>query len=141
MFREDVPACVQTFGFGIQFPEKMAPAEEPCAGTTTDTLLFTDGSGKHPTEPAHRKCGCGPLVGSPERPPGLPTLYPGAGSQSTRLNSMQSCLRARGCKDRESLSLIAKEQQWWPTNSSLDCGSHEDDILVLSTVFRLPLET
>eukprot|EP00971_Amphidinium_carterae_P198940 3947831-Amphidinium_carterae.1 len=44
MFREDVPACVQTFGLGIQFPEKLAPAEEPSAGTTADTLLFTDGS-------------------------------------------------------------------------------------------------
>eukprot|EP00971_Amphidinium_carterae_P008180 161594-Amphidinium_carterae.1 len=29
MFREDVPACVQTFGLGVQFPEKLAPADEP----------------------------------------------------------------------------------------------------------------
>eukprot|EP00971_Amphidinium_carterae_P011140 219540-Amphidinium_carterae.1 len=58
-FLEEIPACVQTYGLGIQFPEKLAPAHEICAGTTTDTLLFTDGSGKHPAEPTHRKCGCG----------------------------------------------------------------------------------
>eukprot|EP00971_Amphidinium_carterae_P184518 3663071-Amphidinium_carterae.1 len=37
MFREDVPACVQTFGLGIQFPEELAPPDEICAGTTMCT--------------------------------------------------------------------------------------------------------
>eukprot|EP00971_Amphidinium_carterae_P100535 1988565-Amphidinium_carterae.1 len=41
------------------FPEKLAPSDEIQAGTTTDMLLLTDGSGKHPAEPTHRKCGCG----------------------------------------------------------------------------------
>eukprot|EP00971_Amphidinium_carterae_P334450 6469752-Amphidinium_carterae.1 len=58
-FRDTVPACVQTFGLGIQFPQKLATVVEPLPGTTEDTLLFTEGSGKHPTEPNHRKCGCG----------------------------------------------------------------------------------
>eukprot|EP00971_Amphidinium_carterae_P154910 3071750-Amphidinium_carterae.1 len=58
-YREDVPACVQTCGLGIQFPEKLAPTAEPPVATTTDTLLFTDGSGKHTAEPTHRRCGCG----------------------------------------------------------------------------------
>eukprot|EP00971_Amphidinium_carterae_P351507 6492146-Amphidinium_carterae.3 len=53
-FREEVPACVQTYGLGIQFPERLAPSAEPPVATTTDTLLFTDGSGKHPAEPTHR---------------------------------------------------------------------------------------
>eukprot|EP00971_Amphidinium_carterae_P278392 5526228-Amphidinium_carterae.1 len=35
LYLEDVPACVQTFGLGIQFPEKLAPTEEISAGTTT----------------------------------------------------------------------------------------------------------
>eukprot|EP00971_Amphidinium_carterae_P241542 4796037-Amphidinium_carterae.1 len=56
---EEIPACVQTFGLGVQFPEKLAPSEEISAGVTSDTILFTDGSGKHPAEPTHRKCGCG----------------------------------------------------------------------------------
>eukprot|EP00971_Amphidinium_carterae_P023960 472814-Amphidinium_carterae.1 len=77
MFREDVPACVQTFGLGIQFPQPLAPTEEICAGTTTDTLLFTDGSGKNPAEPAHRKCNS-------------LTHCQGAGNQSTRLSCMPS---------------------------------------------------
>eukprot|EP00971_Amphidinium_carterae_P049738 980458-Amphidinium_carterae.1 len=58
-FLEEIPACVQTLGLGVQFPQKLAPTEEAPSGTTPDTLLFTDGSGKHPAEPTHRKCGCG----------------------------------------------------------------------------------
>eukprot|EP00971_Amphidinium_carterae_P240329 4771293-Amphidinium_carterae.2 len=58
-FREDIPACVQTYGLGIQFPQPLQTTVEVSAGTTTDDLLFTDGSGKHPAEPSHRKCGCG----------------------------------------------------------------------------------
>eukprot|EP00971_Amphidinium_carterae_P262174 5200448-Amphidinium_carterae.1 len=75
-FREDVPACVQTYGLGIQFPEKLAPPEEIAAGTTTDTLLFTDGSGKHPRSP-HTG---GAAVASLERRPSSRTRSLGAGS-------------------------------------------------------------
>eukprot|EP00971_Amphidinium_carterae_P199728 3964230-Amphidinium_carterae.1 len=53
------PASNQTYGLGVQFPEKLAPVAEPLPGSTTDTLLFTDGSGRHPKEPNHRRCGCG----------------------------------------------------------------------------------
>eukprot|EP00971_Amphidinium_carterae_P172069 3411602-Amphidinium_carterae.1 len=52
-FRVDVPDCVQTYGLGVQFPEKLASVMEPISVPTSDLLLFTDGSGKHPAEPTH----------------------------------------------------------------------------------------
>eukprot|EP00971_Amphidinium_carterae_P101921 2017560-Amphidinium_carterae.1 len=97
-FRETVPACVQTFGLGIQFPQELATVVEPSPGTTEDTLLFTDGSGKHPTEPNHRKCGCG-ISGETTKI----TLYRGVGSLYTKQSFTPSCSLASVCKDKESL--------------------------------------
>eukprot|EP00971_Amphidinium_carterae_P231704 4598376-Amphidinium_carterae.3 len=57
--REDIPKCVRVLGLGTLFPCPLPCPEEAPSGTTTDEVLFTDGSGKHPTEPNHRRCGCG----------------------------------------------------------------------------------
>eukprot|EP00971_Amphidinium_carterae_P208607 4138795-Amphidinium_carterae.2 len=57
--RDDIPKCVRVLGLGTLFPCPLPCPEEASSGITTDEVLFTDGSGKHPTEPNHRRCGCG----------------------------------------------------------------------------------
>eukprot|EP00971_Amphidinium_carterae_P071373 1411553-Amphidinium_carterae.2 len=59
---EGIPACVQVFGLGVQFLVQLHTVAVPPVEVTTLTtgeILFTDGSGKYPAEPAHRRCGCG----------------------------------------------------------------------------------
>eukprot|EP00971_Amphidinium_carterae_P244363 4852131-Amphidinium_carterae.1 len=43
----------------LLFPCPLQCPEEVSSGTTTDEVPFTDGSGKHLTEPNHRRCGIG----------------------------------------------------------------------------------
>eukprot|EP00971_Amphidinium_carterae_P187480 3720963-Amphidinium_carterae.1 len=57
--RDDIPRCVRVLGLGTQFPSQLPCPEEVSSGITVDEVLFTDGSGKHPAEPTHRRCGCG----------------------------------------------------------------------------------
>eukprot|EP00971_Amphidinium_carterae_P018749 369604-Amphidinium_carterae.1 len=38
--REDIPACVQTFGLGIHFPQPLPTTAEVSAGETTDDILL-----------------------------------------------------------------------------------------------------
>eukprot|EP00971_Amphidinium_carterae_P261396 5185570-Amphidinium_carterae.3 len=45
--REDIPACVQTFELGIQFPQPLPSVAGVSADHTVDEILFIDGSGKH----------------------------------------------------------------------------------------------
>eukprot|EP00971_Amphidinium_carterae_P309343 6147310-Amphidinium_carterae.1 len=68
--REDILARVQVYGLGIQFPTALPTFVEPPVVVTAAETLFTDGSGKHPGEPSHRRCGCG-ISG---RPPEFCTL-------------------------------------------------------------------
>eukprot|EP00971_Amphidinium_carterae_P163163 3234778-Amphidinium_carterae.1 len=51
--RDDIPACVRVLGLGTLFPCPLLCPEEVSSGRTADEVLFTDGSGRHSTEPHH----------------------------------------------------------------------------------------
>eukprot|EP00971_Amphidinium_carterae_P242918 4823288-Amphidinium_carterae.3 len=78
--RDDVPKCVRVLGLGTLFPSPLPCPEEASSGRTKDDVLFTDGSGKHPTEPTHRRCGSD--AASREAPPSFPTPSQDAGNHA-----------------------------------------------------------
>eukprot|EP00971_Amphidinium_carterae_P171771 3405634-Amphidinium_carterae.1 len=48
-------SLVWEFNSLLSYPRLKSPYQ----GEPRDELLLTDGSGKHPAEPTHRRCGCG----------------------------------------------------------------------------------